>query len=196
MTIELALVRPVLKPWGRKDLQPFYGDGAGQSIGDLWFTRSPDAPHSALLIKLLFTSQPLSIQVHPTDVFARSMGLPNGKSEAWIIVDATPGASVALGLLKPLAQSELRAAIENGSISDLVAWRPATIGDVFDVPAGTIHAIGAGLILAEIQQNSDTTFRLFDFGRGRDLQVDAAIATAEAGPAKPATKSIALSDKR
>ena len=166
MTIELAVVRPVLKPWGRTDLRPFYYNGAGQLIGELWFTRSADAPRSALLLKLLFTSQPLSIQVHPTDAFARSMGLSNGKSEAWIILDAAPGAAVALGLRQTLLQNELRAAIEDGSILGLVAWRPASIGDIFRVPAGTIHAIGAGLVLAEIQQNSDTTFRLFDFGRG------------------------------
>ena len=80
-------------------------------------------------------------------------------------------------------RKQLRSAIDDGSIADLVEWRAVSSGDTIFVPAGTIHAIGAGLVIAEIQQRSDATFRLFDFGRGRELHVDNAIAVADAGPA-------------
>ena len=141
-----------------------------------------NAPIPALLLKLLFTSEPLSIQVHPDDEFARSIGLPNGKTEAWYILAANPGARVALGLKRHLTPQELRAAIRDGSIADLTQWRPVAKGDIIFVPAGTIHAIGAGIVLAEIQQRSDTTFRLFDYGRQRELHEESAVAVSDAGP--------------
>jgi mannose-6-phosphate isomerase len=137
-----------------------------------------------LLLKLLFTSQPLSIQVHPDDKFARSIGLPNGKTEAWYILSATPDARVALGLERTLTPQLLRAAIRDGSIAGLAQWRPVAKGDIVLVPAGTIHAIGAGIVLAEIQQRSDTTFRLFDYGRHRELHEDDAVAASDAGPCR------------
>ena len=124
-----------------------------------------NAPIPALLLKLLFTSEPLSIQVHPDDTFARAMGMANGKSEAWYIISAKPGAQIGVGLNRRITPQELRASITNGSIVELVQWRPVAEGDVIFIPAGTIHAIGAGIVLAEIQQRSDTTFRLFDYGR-------------------------------
>jgi mannose-6-phosphate isomerase len=151
----------------------------------LWFQRADkDAPAPALLLKLLFTSEPLSIQVHPDDAFARSIGLPNGKTEAWYILSATPDARVAIGLKRSLTPEQLRASIEDGSIADLVQWRPAAKGDIVFVPAGTIHAIGAGIVLAEIQQRSDTTFRLFDYRRHRELHQARAVAVSDAGPAQ------------
>ena len=186
MTVEHAAVQVVRKPWGVSDLRPWSDvDGAGCAVGELWFQR-PDqaAPVCALLLKLLFTSEPLSIQVHPDDAFARSMGLPNGKTEAWYILSALPGARVAVGLQRRLRSDELRASIRDGSIADLVQWRPVIKGDVVLVPAGTIHAIGAGIVLAEIQQRSDATFRLFDYGRQRELHEDNAVAVSDAGPAR------------
>jgi mannose-6-phosphate isomerase len=135
-----------------------------------------------LLLKLLFTSEPLSIQVHPDDTFARAMGMPNGKSEAWYILSAEPDARIGVGLEHRVTPQQLRASIENGSITELVHWRPVAKDDVIYVPAGTIHAIGAGIVLAEIQQHSDATFRLFDFGRQRELHEDSAIAVAHPWP--------------
>lgn len=184
MAIEHASVQVVRKPWGIADLHPWSStDGSGDAIGELWFQR-PDknAPLPALLLKLLFTSQPLSIQVHPDDAFARSIGLPNGKTEAWYILSATPDARVAVGLKRHLTGEELRAAIKDGSIANLTQWRPVSKGDIIFVPAGTIHAIGAGIVLAEIQQRSDATFRLFDYGRPRELHEDSAVAVSDAGP--------------
>jgi mannose-6-phosphate isomerase len=184
MAIEHATVQVVRKPWGVADLRPWNGiDGSGDAVGELWFQREDrNAPIPALLLKLLFTSAPLSIQVHPNDEFARSIGLPNGKTEAWYILAAAPGARVALGLKRHLTPQALRAAIRDGSIAGLAHWRPVAKGDIIFVPAGTIHAIGAGIVLAEIQQHSDATFRLFDYGRKRELHEDSAVAVSDAGP--------------
>ena len=107
----------------------------------------------------------------------------NGKTEAWYVLSAAPEAKVALGLSRRLTPQQLRAAIDDGSISDLIVWRAVSADDVIFVPAGTIHAIGAGLVIAELQQRSDTTFRLFDHGRKRELHIENAIAVADAGPA-------------
>src|SRR5207253_5931771 len=148
------------------------------------------------LLKLLFTSQPLSIQVHPDDAFARSIGLPNGKTEAWYILSATPDARVAVGLKRHLTPQELRASIRDGSIARLTEWRPVVTGDIIFIPAGTIHAIGAGIVLAEIQQHSDATFRLFDYGRQRELHEDDGIAVANAWPLRSADRTTRLTNER
>ena len=184
MAIEHASVQVVRKPWGVTDLRPWSNiDNSDGAVGELWFLRPKQtAPVSTLLLKLLFTSEPLSIQVHPDDAFARSIGLPNGKTEAWYILSASPAARVAVGLKRSISPEELRASIRSGSIADLVQWRPVIKGDVVFVPAGTIHAIGAGIVLAEIQQRSDATFRLFDYGRQRELHEDNAVAVSDAGP--------------
>jgi mannose-6-phosphate isomerase len=183
MTVELAAVQIVRKPWGRIDLHPWSSiDASTDPVGEVWFGRKDEcAPTPALLLKLLFTSQPLSIQVHPNDEFAASIGLPNGKTEAWYVLSATPGARVALGLKQPLAPEALRAAIRDGSIAGLAQWCAVVQGDVIFVPGGMIHAIGANIVLAEIQQRSDTTYRLFDFDRNRELNEDAAVAASDTG---------------
>src|SRR3984957_4714679 len=119
MAIEHASVRVVRKPWGVADLHPWSGiDGSGDAIGELWFQRADkNAPTPALLLKLLFTSEPLSIQVHPDDEFARSIGLPNGKAEAWNILSVTPDAVTAVGLKRHPTPQDLRASIRDGSIA-------------------------------------------------------------------------------
>ena len=186
MVIERARAHPLPKPWGVLDLRP-WSDARhdGGAIGEIRYERPMVAAESSLLLKLLFTNQPLSIQVHPDDALAHEMGLPRGKTEAWYILSAAPGAQVALGLKRRLTSQQLREAVDDGSISDLVRWRAVAQDDIVVVPAGTIHAIGAGLVIAEIQQRSDTTFRLFDYGRPRDLHVEQSIAAADAGPAGP-----------
>ena len=198
MPTEHASVRVVHKPWGVSTLQPWSAiDGSNDTIGELWFERAgKDAPTPALLLKLLFTSEPLSIQVHPDDTFARAMGMPNGKSEAWYIVSAEPGAQIGVGLKHRITPQELRTSIRNGSIVELVQWRPVAKGDVVYIPAGTIHAIGAGIVLAEIQQRSDTTFRLFDYGRQRELHEDNGVAVANAWPLRSSPGPTRLSDER
>jgi mannose-6-phosphate isomerase len=198
MPVEHTSVRVVHKPWGVSDLRPWSSiDGTVDAVGELWFERADkDAPIAALLLKLLFTSEPLSIQVHPDDIFARAMGMPNGKSEAWYIISAKPGSRIGVGLERRVTPQELRASIRNGSIVDLVRWRPVEKGDVIFIPAGTIHALGAGIVLAEIQQRSDTTFRLFDYGRQRELHEDDGVAVAHAWPLRSAQHPTRLTDER
>ena len=199
MTIELARVQALAKPWGVADLRPWskVGCDGGRLVGEIWYERAGGAASEpSLLLKLLFTSQPLSIQVHPDDAYAQSMGLASGKTEAWYILSAAPGAKVAVGLKERLAPRQLREAVDDGSIVRHVAWRTVLPGDVVFVPAGTIHAIGAGLVIAEVQQRSDATFRMFDFGRKRELHIARAIAVADAGPAGIALKPKRLTDER
>jgi mannose-6-phosphate isomerase len=198
MPIEHTSVRAVRKPWGVSDLHPWSRiDGTIDAVGELWFERTDkNAPTPALLLKLLFTSEPLSIQVHPDDTFARAMGMRNGKSEAWYIISAKPGSQIGVGLERRVTSQELRASIRNGSIVELVRWRPVEKGDVVFIPAGTIHALGAGIVLAEIQQHSDTTFRLFDYGSQRELHEDDGVAVANAWPLRPAQHPTRLTAER
>ena len=198
MAIEHARAQTIPKPWGVDDLSPWSNALAhDKAIGEIRYERSNNAAADpSLLLKLLFTSQPLSIQVHPDDKFAHLMGLPNGKTEAWYVLSAAPEAKVALGLKRRLTPQQLREAIDDGSISDLIAWHPVSANDVISVAAGTIHAIGAGLVIAEIQQRSDVTFRLFDYGRQRELHVEDAIAVAAAGPLEFQTQSNQLTAER
>jgi mannose-6-phosphate isomerase len=113
MAIEHACIRVVRKPWGTTDLRPWSEiRHDGVAIGELWFQRpNVNAPDSALLLKLLFTTEPLSIQVHPADAFAQSIGLGHGKTEAWYILSAMPGAKIALGLKRRITAAQLRASI-------------------------------------------------------------------------------------
>jgi mannose-6-phosphate isomerase len=191
-------MRAVHKPWGSMDLLPWSKiQDDGTAIGELWCQRSAvSALEPSLLLKLLFTSEPLSIQVHPDDTYARSIGLDHGKTEAWYILSATDDAKVALGLNRKLDSSQLRASIKDGSIADMVKWWSVQKDDVILVPAGTIHAIGPGIVLAEIQQRSDATFRLFDYGRHRKLDVEDSVAASnrDASITQPIAES--LSDAR
>lgn len=162
--------------WGTRDLGRWYPDRGLESepIGEAWL--SP--PGCPVLIKLLFPSQPVSIQVHPDDAYAAAHGLAGGKSEAWHVLEATPGARLGIGLRSAAAWNELASACRAGHAADLLDWVPAAAGDTFNVPAGTVHAIGAGLVLFEVQQPADVTFRLDDFGRGRPLHLDHGLAVA------------------
>ena len=198
MTMELASIRVVRKPWGKTDLRPWSELGNdGTAIGELWFQRADNqVPEPTLLLKLLFTDERLSIQVHPDDAFARSIGLPHGKTEAWYVLSATPDAQIALGLKRSLTAPQLRAAITDGTIAELVHWRDVRRNEAILVAAGTIHALGAGLVVAEIQQRSDATFRLFDYGRHRELHLDGSVGAATAGPSAAQIAPDRLSDAR
>ncbi len=174
--------RYVEKPWGRCALPPIFAPPAGKRVGEVWFESGPELP---LLVKYIFTSERLSIQVHPDDAEARLRHLDRGKSECWLIIDAEPDAALGLGLTREISKDELRAAALDGSIEQLVDWRPVAAGDFFYVPPGTIHAIGGGISLLEIQQNSDVTYRLYDYGRPRELHLDDAVAVARREPYPP-----------
>ena len=132
MTIEHAIAHSLQKPWGVADSRPWSSAGRDDNtIGEIWYERSGLAAVApSLLLKLLFTSQPLSIQVHPDDAYAQSIGLSNGKTEAWYILSASPEAKVALGLKRRLTSQQIRHAADDGSISDLVGWQTARVGDL------------------------------------------------------------------
>jgi mannose-6-phosphate isomerase len=171
--------RYVEKPWGRTQLLPMFHDPSGERIGEVWFTNGADLP---LLAKYIFTSERLSIQVHPNDKQAQARGFAQGKSECWYILEAEPGATLGLGLKRRIDDQELRAAALDGSIEELMDWRPVQAGDFVFVPSGTVHAIGAGISLLEFQQNSDVTYRLYDYGRPRELHLDDGVAVSKAEP--------------
>ncbi|MFC3100559.1 class I mannose-6-phosphate isomerase [Altererythrobacter lauratis] len=177
----------VEKPWGRDILPaPFQGP-PGQRIGEIWFEPPPELPE--LLVKYIFTSEKLSVQVHPDDDQAEAAGLGRqGKEECWLVIDAQPGAQLGVGFDVPLDAEAMRAAALDGSIEHLLTWHDIAPGDFFYIPAGTVHAIGAGVGIIEIQQNSAITYRLFDYGRPRELHLDAAIAVARGMPHDPALR--------
>ena len=169
------------KPWGRCEIPPVFGASDDRRIGEISFQLA-DAGDLPLLVKYIFTSEKLSIQVHPDHDGDEERGLPRGKSECWYILDAEPGAAIGIGLNSKVSQDELRTAAIDGSIERLIDWKPVERGDFFYIPAGTVHAIGAGIALLELQQNSDTTYRLYDYGRPRELHLDDGIAVADPFP--------------
>jgi mannose-6-phosphate isomerase len=168
--------RFVPKVWGSTHLEPLFPDRA-EKIGEVWFERLPGVSDLPLLIKFLFTTEPLSVQVHP-----------EGKTEMWHILAAEPGAKIAAGFREPITEQRLRTSALSGEIENLLEWFEARPGDTFFIPAGTVHAIGAGLTLCEIQQWSDTTYRLFDYGRPRELHLDEGVRVSKLGP-HPARQS-------
>lgn len=183
MTARRLKTHRVEKPWGRHRLWPGFADPlpGGDPVGEVWF-QDEDNAAPELLVKYLFTAEKLSIQVHPDDAAARASGHARGKDEAWVILDAEPDAIIAIGTKAPVDREVLRAAALDGSIEALVDWKPVKSGDVFYSPAGTIHAIGAGITLVEVQQNVDLTYRLYDYGRPRDLHLDEGVAVCDAKP--------------
>jgi mannose-6-phosphate isomerase len=170
--------RMVEKVWGRDVLPAPFAPPADTRIGEIWF--EPPPALDSLLVKYLFTSEKLSVQVHPSSADA----LPGeaGKEECWLVLDAQPDARLAIGFDQKIVPEDIAAAARDGSIEGLLTWHQARAGDIFYLPAGTVHAIGPGLALVEVQQNSETTFRLFDYGRPRELHLDRAIAVAKGEP--------------
>lgn len=173
--------KQVEKPWGRTAIPSMFGETAGRRIGEIWF-ESPDSAELPLLVKYIFTSEKLSVQVHPDDLQARKRGLRRGKSECWYILEAEPGATLGLGLREETSAAKLGEAAAAGSLDELIDWKPVKAGDFFYVPGGTIHAIGAGITLVEFQQNADVTYRLYDYGRPRELHLQEAVAVSTAAP--------------
>lgn len=129
-----------------------------------------------LLVKLLDVRETLSVQVHPDDAAARRIaGAAHGKHEGWVVLRADPGAKVAYGLNRAMSREELRERALSGAIEGDLAWREVRTGDVIDVPPGTVHAIGGGVLFYEVQQPCDLTWRLYDWGRGRPLHLEHAL---------------------
>ncbi|MCL2084766.1 MAG: class I mannose-6-phosphate isomerase [Oscillospiraceae bacterium] len=118
-----------------------------------------------LLLKLIDAAQSLSVQVHPDDDYARRVEGCAGKTEMWIVLECEPGAFIYYGFDRALGRAEAERRVKDGSLAEVMRAVPVAPGDVFYIPAGTVHALGAGIVLAEIQQNSDATYRIYDFGR-------------------------------
>lgn len=178
---DVLQIEPVFveRVWGRHDLAPLFGQHE-KRIGEVWFPIGQDFP---LLVKFLFTSERLSIQVHPRDEFAAlHENNSRGKTEMWYVIDAEPDSTIALGLTGEVTPEALHEAIVDGNVLHLVEWVPVKPGDTLFAPAGTIHAIGKGLIVCEIQQNSDVTYRLFDYGRPRELHLEKGLAVSDLTP--------------
>ncbi len=160
------------------------GPLAGSTLGELCrrFGRALvgegnwPADRFPLLIKFLFPRDKLSVQVHPDDEAARRVGQPCGKTECWYVLRAEPGARIGLGLKPGTTRDELARAIRETRAEELLNWLPIHRGELIYVDAGTVHAIGPGSILVETQQNSDTTYRLYDYGRPRELHVEQGLA--------------------
>src|SRR5271155_2660503 len=188
--------------WGFHDLSPWFDYKTdGEPIGEVWLTgemckaatgefagqslqaitdaHGPELLGTAfgdeefpLLVKMLFPKEKLSVQVHPDDAMAQSYGDPRGKTECWYALDAKPGAEVALGIKPGVEPEKVRAAILNSTLEDLLECVPVEKQDMIFVDAGTVHAVGPGVVLLETQQNSDLTYRMYDYGRPRELHVD------------------------
>jgi mannose-6-phosphate isomerase len=161
------------KVWGRTKLAPWFPD-PDTAIGEAWFLADRELP---LLVKLIFTSERLSVQVHPDD----DEDGPRGKTEMWHILEAEPGAEIALGFRRPVSREQLAESARTREIEQLLNWMPVKAGETYFAPAHTVHAIGAGIVLCEIQQNSDVTYRLWDYGRPRDLHLEQASRIADLG---------------
>lgn len=194
--------RFVARVWGYSDLRPWYDKVAeGEPIGEVWltgddsliatgphagkrldalFAEQPDellgagvpATASPLLIKVLFAEQKLSVQVHPDDAMAQKYGLARGKTECWYALAAKPGAEVAVGLKTGATLARVEEEIRAGTLENSLNLVPVEKGDLIYVDAGTVHAIWPGAVLLETQQNADVTYRMFDYGRPRELHIE------------------------
>jgi mannose-6-phosphate isomerase len=165
------------------------GVHAGKTLGTL-FAEAPDAllgkatarcskaapcNASPLLIKVIFTREKLSVQVHPDDAMAQKYGDPRGKAECWYVLEAEPGSRVACGLKPDVTLDEVKAGIVSGTLEQSLNMINVAHGEMIFVGAGTVHAIWPGSILLETQQNCDLTYRMYDYGRGRELHVEKAL---------------------
>lgn len=144
----------------------------GQEFGEQLYGTLVRERRFPLLIKIIFPKDKLSVQVHPDDEGARKAGLPCGKTECWYVLSASPHAKVGLGLKPGAGRAEVEASIHEQNMEELLNWISVKPGDMIYVDAGTVHAIGPDCVLLETQQNSDTTYRLYDYGRPRELHIE------------------------
>jgi mannose-6-phosphate isomerase len=201
-----VVLRPIFQEriWGVEKLPEFYAQPhAGKPIGEAWLTaetcvaatgpmegmslaemakEAPEkfaGPEFPLLIKMLFPKEKLSVQVHPNDAEAKELGQSRGKTECWYVLEAEPGATVAVGFKEAISLAEVQTAIEEKNLDEKLRYVPVEAGDMVFVDAGTVHAIGPGMVVLETQQYSDVTYRLYDYGRPRELHVDAGLAVSK-----------------
>lgn len=191
--------------WGYEDLRPWFNVQADRGpIGEAWLTGDmclvATGPHkgkrldalfqeaqdallgpgvrfagSPLLIKVIFAKEKLSVQVHPDDKMAQKYGDPRGKTECWYALDAEPGAQLAVGLKAGVTLRQVEQEIQDGTLEDSLNILPVARRDMIFVDAGTVHAIWPGAVLLETQQNCDLTYRMYDYGRPRELHIEKAL---------------------
>src|SRR5271168_801912 len=160
-----------------------------------------DAKRFPLLAKFLFPHEKLSVQVHPDDEQARRVGQPWGKTECWYVAHTDPGSQIALGLKPGATAAQLEQAIRENRAEELLNWLDVHAGDMIYVAGGTVHTLGPGSVIVEIQQQSDTTYRLYDYGRGRELHLKDGMAavkvkTASGKVIRPAPSQVNASKNR
>jgi len=156
-----------------RTLGEVFAEHARAMLGNLGAERTQG--QSPLLLKVIFAQEKLSVQVHPDDRMAQKYGEPRGKTECWYALAAEPGAEVALGLRSGVTLEQVERGVTNGTLEDSLQVLPVAAGDMIYVDAGTVHSISPGSVLLETQQYSDTTYRLYDFGRPRELHVAKAL---------------------
>jgi mannose-6-phosphate isomerase len=171
--MERLATRIVDKPWGKRGIDPKFHVDPERQVGEIWF-EPPAARPLDVMAKYLFTTERLSVQVHPDDATARERGYPRGKDECWIVLDVADDAELGVGMVREFATDDVMAAARDGSIVEMIDWQRPQKGDFIYNPAGTIHALGPGLTVLEIQQAVDLTYRLYDYGRPRELHLDEA----------------------
>ena len=189
------------RPWGARDLSPIYPRRFDEKIGESWLTgdhckiqngplagkslaelalrfkrelvgaAAADESRFPLLAKFLFPHEKLSVQVHPDDDDARAIGQPWGKTECWYVAHASPDAEIGLGLKPGTTRAEFEKSIHENRAEELLNWVKVAAGDLIYVAGGTVHTLGPGAIIVETQQQSDITFRLYDYGRPRELHL-------------------------
>ena len=158
---------------GRK-LSALFAEAPEELLGKTapCFSEETVSSASPLLIKVIFAQEKLSVQVHPDDAMAQKYGQPRGKTECWYALSAKPGAQVACGLKPGVTLDEIRTGIAAGSLESSLNALDVSAGDMIFGDAGTVHAIWPGAILLETQQNCDLTYRMYDYGRGRELHIE------------------------
>ena len=188
--INMEIISPffVVKPWAGDYLSDLY-QSQMKSIGEAWLISTLDQAETKIgmqdlsaylgkklsfLVKIIDAKESLSIQVHPNDQWAKKLENSKGKTECWLIIHATAGAGVYLGLKEGVSDQDFKNAIfHHESVEHLMNFYTVSNGDFITVPAGTLHAIGAGVTLLEVQQASGITYRLWDWGRtGRELHIE------------------------
>lgn len=169
------------KVWGR--------ERHGIRLGEIWCRAEP------LLLKFIFTSEKLSVQVHPGDEYALLRDKSAGKTECWHIMAAEPGARLAIDFRRPLTREQIEEAIRAKTIEQELNWIEVKAGDFIFVPWGTVHAIGAGLTLCEVQEFSDVTYRLFDYGRPRELHLEKGLDVVRHHPSAGLMEPVRLADR-
>lgn len=184
--------------YGGKTLESVIEDGGKAKIAG---TNSEKFPYFPVLIKLIDAKDNLSVQVHPDNEYAAKVEHEFGKTEMWYVLDAAPGATLIYGFKNKIGKEEFKQAIESNTLLDVLNVVEVKKGDMFFIEAGTVHAIGKGALIAEIQQNSNSTYRVYDYGRlgkdgkPRELHIQKAIDVSKTEPAKYGTKPFGKKEK-